>query len=501
MQILLRELRSLAIGASLACHAIAQNDECIGAIGVTAGLNGPFTNVGATTSNPAWPCGAATNDVWFVYVAPASGTLIAETCGTPTNFDTVIELFDGAAGCGALVSLGCDHNSCGMLSRITHTVSVGVTYFLRVGGHATFGFGTGTFSLSIIGPDNVVATNTDLGAGCIRKHTSFYEYFGIFGTSATIDLAGTAMTLVPNGLGGYLVTNVGSLLPVGSFATPMQLPLLDDSEVTRPFTVGSFPGSTGLTICSNGFVSLAAGNGTGYSPMAHGMLVAAQTGFYSWHDFNPQIPNSGKVLYEESSIATVITWDGVWDYGGTSTADANTVQFQFYSSGVVTMAWGAMSGLGNDHLVGYSPGGPSTNPGTIDLSSVLASTFQLEANDVVPLTLFGLTRPILQTPWNLHTANVPTNGTIGVDVFGLSDPGIDDLSFLGAPTCGLRASLDVMNAWLVAGSSHAYSLAIPNHTALLGLQVYTTNAVLQNPPQNAYGAITSNGVVGLIGNL
>ena len=90
---------------------------------------------------------------------------------------------------------------------------------------------------------------------------------------------------------------------------------------------------------------------------------------------------------------------------------------------------------------------------------------------------------------------------IGVDVFGLVDPGIDDLSVLGAPNCGLRASLDALNAWVVAGSSHAYSLAIPNNAALLNLQIYTTNAVFQIPSQNALGAITSNGVAGIIGNL
>ncbi|HEU4420027.1 MAG TPA: hypothetical protein VFT55_13925 [Planctomycetota bacterium] len=57
---------------------------------------------------------------------------------------------------------------------------------------------------------------------------------------------------------------------------------------------------------------------------------------------------------------------------------------------------------------------------------------------MLPLGLWGVTRPLVNTSWNLSTTQVPANGAIGVDVFGLVDPGIDDLSVLGAPDCGLR---------------------------------------------------------------
>src|SRR6185295_6754024 len=124
-------------------------------------------------------------------------------------------------------------------------------------------------------------------------------------SSASFDLGSTAMTMLPNGSGGYVVINAGSLLPVGSTATPVQLGLGDDTEVTQAFTVGSFPGTTGLTICSNGYVSFATGNGTSFTPSSAAMLSAPQTGFYSWHDFNPSIVAGGKVKYEESASATV----------------------------------------------------------------------------------------------------------------------------------------------------------------------------------------------------
>jgi hypothetical protein len=95
---------------------------------------------------------------------------------------------------------------------------------------------------------------------------------------------------------------------------------------------------------------------------------------------------------------------------------------------------------------------------------------------------------------------VPATGTIGLDIFGLADPGIIDLGFLGAPGCGVRSSLDVLNAWIVAGASHGYSLPIPNDPLLSNFHVFTMALVLQ-PGVNQLlgGAITSNGIDGKIG--
>ncbi len=343
-----------------------------------------------------------------------------------------------------------------------------------------------------------IATNTSLGAGCYASYASFYENFA---TSAAFDLANTAITLVPSGGGGYVVTLGGAFLPVGSIAAPVSLALTDDSQVTVPFTVGSFPGWTGLTVCSNGFVSKAVGNGTGFTPAVATMLAGSQDGFWCWHDYNPAIAGSGQVKVEESAAATVVTWDGVWDFGGTSVSNANNLQFQFYPSGVVTIAWGTMSGLGNGHLVGYSPGGANLDPGNTDISALGAGAIVLGTTDQLPLALAATSRPITGTNWGLNVTNIPATGVIGIDVFGLSDPNIPDLGFLGLPGCGLRSSLELLSSYLVAGSSHAYSLPIPNVPTLVGIDLFTTAAVFQAPPVNAFGAITSNGVKGFIGDV
>ncbi|HEX6812916.1 MAG TPA: hypothetical protein VF384_14930 [Planctomycetota bacterium] len=344
------------------------------------------------------------------------------------------------------------------------------------------------------------ATNTVLGQGCVRQFASFYENFS---TSSSFDLANTAMTLIPSG-SGYLGIQAGAFLPVGSVSAPVTLTLGDDAAVTQAFATGSFPGATGLTVCSNGFISLAPGNGTTYTPVVATLLNDPQTSFRSWHDFNPTLPGSGQVKWEESAAVVVVTWDGVWDYGGTSAADASTLQFQFYPSGEVVMAWGTMSTIGasgTGHLVGYSPGGPNGDPGNSDLSTIGTAPIVTASPDILPLALAASTRPVTGTNWNLTTSQIPANGVVGLDIFGLADPAVPDLAFLGMPGCQLRTTLDVMNAWIVTGATHNYSFAVPALPSLLNVHVFTQSAVFQVPSVNPFGAITSNGVGGKIGDI
>jgi hypothetical protein len=344
------------------------------------------------------------------------------------------------------------------------------------------------------------AANLLLGQGCIRSNTSFYESFS---ASAGFDLDNTTLMMIPAGPGSYIVlSGVGTLLPVGSIATPVTLALGNDSEVVRTFTTGTFPGATAFTICSNGFVSIGS-NGTAPTPDVNSFLNATNTAWRSWHDFSPAIAGSGQVKYEESAAAIVVTWDGVWDFGGTGPANANTMQMQFDPTGLVTFAWGNMSHVGNGHLVGYSPGGNSLNPGNTDISALGTSIITLGPQDILPLVLAPTSRPVLGTSWNLTTAQIPVTGVIGVDIFGVADPGILDLYLLGMPTCQLRSTLDVvLGPWVVGGATHNYSFAVPAlPTSLIGFQLFTQSAVFQVPPLNPFGAITSNGVRGTIGDV
>jgi len=345
-------------------------------------------------------------------------------------------------------------------------------------------------------PVGVIATNLTLGAGCGSSYSSYYQLFA----AGTINLGGTALTQV----GSAVIPNVGTLLPVSPTATV--LPLTDDSETTYTFANGfAAPGwSTGVTVCSNGFVSKAVGNGTGFTPTVATFLAGTQDWYaVGWHDFNPAAVGSGQVKVEETASLLTITWDGVYNFSGTTAADASTMQMQVTSNGDVTYAYGTMSTAGTSGwLVGYSPAGPNLDPGSRTLLG--SFPFTLGATDVLPLSLAATNRPqqlAAANNWDLVTSNIPLTTVLGADIIGLSDPNIPDISFfgLGQPGCQLRANIDVLNVWFSTGTTHNWSFTIPPSPSLNNFQLFMQSACLGNV--SLAETITSNGVRGNIGNL
>jgi hypothetical protein len=483
---------SLAVATALAGNLAAQNDDCTGAINVAQGANGPFTNVGATTSAPAWPCALGGNDVWYSYVAPGTGSLTADLCGS--GFDTALEVFDGTGGCAGLVSLMCNDDSCGLQSSVTVNVTVGTTYYIRVGG---FNSSTGSFTLNINGPapSGTVATATSYGAGCGRRAASFYEFFA---TAASHDLANTGISMLNTGTGYLVMPGITSYVAPTGAATA--LTLTDDSEtqvaLSSPFVYAGGITSS-LNVCSNGHVAVATGNGTAYTPVVGTMLSAPQTGWWCWHDYNPTLAGSGQVKFEEVGGTAYITWDGVFDFG--TTGPGSTFQLQFeLATGNVHYAFGAISGLGNAHLVGFSPGGASIDPGSIDISTVLPSTFTLNGADVSPIALSAAQRPIIGTTIGLTTSNVGATAPFGAITLGFSDPAFD-LTPLGMAGCTQHTDTLVTLLFLPLGApSYALPFNVPN---VLGLTILAQSFVY-DPASNltALGATASNGLSLFLGN-
>ncbi|HEX5052183.1 MAG TPA: hypothetical protein VFZ65_10455 [Planctomycetota bacterium] len=340
-----------------------------------------------------------------------------------------------------------------------------------------------------------VATNTTLGTGCgpTVAGGSFYENFA---TAAAFDLASNAITATVAG-GNRVVTLGGTYNAVGSLGTPTALALTDDSSVAA--------GTLGLTVGSNGWVAFGSGNSNAFTPSTVTMLANPAAAYYSWHDLNPAAVGSGQVQYEEAGTLAQVTFDGVYDFGGTTAANANFIQFQIdTATGSCVIAWGAMSTLGGTGwLVGYSPAGASADPGNTDLSVALPMSPLVLPVGSAPLVLSALTRPVLGTSWNQRVSSIPSGTVFGVNIFGVGDPGILDLSFLGMPMCQLRASLDVIQGpWFPGGSTYDYSFAVPATPAsLVGFQLFTQAATFGLPPVNAFGAITSNGIKGTLGDL
>ena len=374
--------------------------------------------------------------------------------------------------------------------------------------------GGGGFNVST--PCSVVPANhSSYGAGCYASTDSVYQSFATAALASPV-LSNQTITFTPAGGGNYLITSGGSFLPVGSVqAVPTIVANGDDTAQTVPFTTGSFPGSAGLSICSNGHVGLAAGNNTTWNVTAALMLNDPQTSFRSAHDMNPMILGSGKIKYEESPAVTMVTWDGVWDFGGSSVADANTLQMQFYPSGVVVMSWGSLSTLGAStigYVLGYSPGGVSLDGGSVNLMGSLPYVLQpLTAMSLsatpAPISTAGSGTLVTYTQNSIPEA-APSSGVyIGITIISLGQdlPGTD-LGFLGMPGCALHvSSLDVTLAFVGVANSQTTQFQIPAGVAY-GTQLFAQSAALIVPNslpngQNAFGATLSNAVASFISTL
>jgi hypothetical protein len=341
--------------------------------------------------------------------------------------------------------------------------------------------------------------------------------------AASAALSGTAITLIPTGT-GYVTINNGAYVPP---VAPVALTLTDDSATLTPTLTTAFPhaggSATALSVCSNGHVAVATGNAVAYAPDVPTMLnTNTQTAWYSWHDYNPSAVGSGQVKFEEIGTVAYITWDGVYNYGGTTAADATTMQFQFDSAvGSVTIAWLSVSAnshtgfvTGEPHLVGFSPGGgPSINSGSIDLATqlpVTTSNTQLTAISM-SASPSPISTPAAGSVVNYTISNAPefapgSGVYVGLHIISTSQlpaPGVD-LGIIGAPGCPLLVGgLDVILAQVGVSPTIVSPLTLPAGLAI-GLQLFNQGAAMFLPfslpnGQNAFGVVTSNGVASTIG--
>jgi hypothetical protein len=121
-----------------------QNDDCTGALPVTLGPNGPFSNQNASDSvGYAGSCATGFKDLFYAFT-PNCGALVTISTGC-SGFDTVLSVWNTCGG----AELACDDNSgaCFPNSQLTVSMSVGNTYIIRV---ASWSSGSsGTFNVDI----------------------------------------------------------------------------------------------------------------------------------------------------------------------------------------------------------------------------------------------------------------------------------------------------------------------------------------------------------------
>jgi hypothetical protein len=456
------------------------NEECTFPFQLANGSNGPFTNTGSTTSQPAWQCGQGANDVWFSYAVGAVGTLDLSTCGN-ANFDTVIQVFQGS--CGNLQSVGCNDDNCAnYASQLTVQVQPGI-YLIRVGG---YNGATGNFSLQVQGPSGAYGTAGTFGIACGGQSRTFYEEF----QPGNFDLSGTSLRMVLSG-NHYLVQPGGSFVPPPP--TAVDLSLGDESEVPLPLPQ-PFPvlggTTTDLRVNSNGFVS-AGSSGLGYGVNLGAWLASPAPCWGVWHDLDPSAQGSGRVKRHEAAGTVYVTWDGVFAYDQNV---PNIFQLQLeLATGNVTIVFQSMGLDRYPTLVGFTAGGVTSNAtGGRDLSVAVPATFRTSGIEQNAPTLASNLPRLGQTV--TLTSTFPAGTPFGLQLLGLQalDPGVP-LDVIGLTGCRQHASADVLAALVPIGDLATYTLPVPADGSLLGLVIAAQSAAVM-PTANPFGFGMSRGV-------
>jgi hypothetical protein len=344
-----------------------------------------------------------------------------------------------------------------------------------------------------VAPTPGYAHVTYTGVGCISvPDVSSYELFPF---ASSFDLENMAITLLHTGTGYTARPGLTTYVPPSGAATV--LTLADDGDTTVSLPTSMPMGSSSisqLTVCSNGFISAGPGNGFAWQPAAAAFLNRPRACWsVAWHDFDPTNTSGGRVKFEVVAGIAYVTWDGVWDYQGTSALQASTFQAQFdLASGNVHYVYQTLSNAANNYLTGFSDAGPSANPGSMNISAALPGTYTAAVFRIVPLQITASQRPVFGTTISLDSTNVPAAGLIGLTFFGWADltPGID-LGFLGMPGCNLYTDLITSATFVPAGGVGSTSLFIPFDTGLAGMVVQSQSAAIV-PGINPLGLISSN---------
>jgi hypothetical protein len=153
-----------ATGA-ITVQVVPSNDACGNPVQLALGVNGPYTNAGATDSGAVASCpvGGGFKDLWFFFVPSCSGSLdVATPC---TGFDTTLTAYDTCGG-NELACNDQDPAGCGNGSRITFAVTSGMAYLIRVASFSTTA--TGSFTITTSYGAMGLAYSSPMGAGSIQ---------------------------------------------------------------------------------------------------------------------------------------------------------------------------------------------------------------------------------------------------------------------------------------------------------------------------------------------
>lgn len=141
--------------AAAICNApVPANDACDDALPIEPGTSA-YTTVGATTDGPPLPPACEEpvglsfdNDIWFSYLASATGSVRVTTCGD-TSYASRLAVYEGTE-CPRDLLLACNavdpECATGTFSTLTFEAECGASYLIRVGGRLG-SIGTGSLTI------------------------------------------------------------------------------------------------------------------------------------------------------------------------------------------------------------------------------------------------------------------------------------------------------------------------------------------------------------------
>jgi len=365
------------------------------------------------------------------------------------------------------------------------------------------------------------AFHASYGSGCHRAARASCSWHLADAAAAAVALPGRRLDLTLTTNGYVAAWGVGGYRAPSAAATA--LPPSDDGQVavSLPQPLPTPNGSVATVwVHSNGIVALGPGIDGGswndppndFTP-SPSFCNAPDAAFFAWHDWNPAEAGSGRIETEHVVAAGqslfCITWRDVENFPA-GVVNRGTFQFQFdLLAGHVRWVWFAVDSLttspfGTAHLVGYSPAGPSLDPGTLPIGAPWAG-----AADARELSLAAspapVSTPLTGTLVRYDVANAPEVVAGSIVRLGFlilsfaSAPGLD-LASAGAPGCAIHvASVDL--SFLVGGTTADLSTSVWFPPGLPpGLDVFAQAVALLPPQQfgphlNSLGVVLSNGIV------
>jgi len=153
------------------CSPIPANDLCASPTIVVAG-SFPLTTLGASSDGPTGCGGELSNDVWFRFDAPCTGSTTFSLCGTASaGFNPQMAIYDAAGGCPTGPTwLACAAGGCTGSNEpeiLFDTVS-GQSYYVQIGGFDGTR-GDATLTITCPSPDCHVAPNPNFSASYVAE--------------------------------------------------------------------------------------------------------------------------------------------------------------------------------------------------------------------------------------------------------------------------------------------------------------------------------------------